>query len=412
MTRETADRNDANSASWPNTRAETRDWVNALGGLSGRQRSRIKPTYEASITPTIASAGPIGLSGGATADLAEAEAAIERFDQSIGTALTGFAVIALRTEAVASSRIENLSASATSIALADHLPKTAKGKTNAEAISANVATLRDAMERHSPITPDEIIDIQRILLKDHAPTLTGRFRQEQVWIGGTDYSPHGADYIAPHHDRVPDAIADWTDFVNRIDLGRLAHIAVAHAHFENIHPFPDGNGRTGRVIVQRMLRRSGLTIETILPISAGLLTDTDRYFEALAAYRHGDVEPIVTVFTDATFTTIRNAQTLADDLARIRQGWQDTISARSDSAVWPLLDYALQSPAINTASAAKDLAMSAHRSRAGIEQLEAEGILHTNSTSRRNRIWLVTEVIDAVEEFMERTRRPRANGGG
>ncbi len=76
----------------------------------------------------------------------------------------------------------------------------------------------------------------------------------------------------------------------------------------------------------------------------------------------------------------------AADPTAIQQSWQDTIHARSDSAVWSLLDYALQSPAINAASAAKILAMSAHRSRAGIEQLEAEGILHTISTSRRNRI--------------------------
>lgn len=391
---------------WPATNTETRDWASNIGGLSGRQRSRIKPTYEAAVLPPIADVPSIDLPGDLIADLAEAEATIERFDATIGSSLSGFAVIAMRTEAVSSSRIENLSATATAIALAEHLPKTARTRSNAEAISANVETLREAMQRDGDITSDEIEEIQRILLQEHTPKLVG-LRAEQVWVGGTVYSPHDADYIAPHHDRVPAALDDWSIFANRRDLGRLAHIAVTHAHFENIHPFADGNGRTGRVIVQRQLRTSGLTRETVLPVSAGLLTDTDRYFEALTAYRDGDVSPVVAAFTDATFATAANANSLAEELTEIRNRWSDRFAVRSDSAVWPLLDYALQSPAISASVAAEALAMTPHRVRAGIEQLEEAGILHTNSTSRRNRVWLVADVIDAVERFMDRTQRPR-----
>jgi len=393
--------------SWPATTVEARDWTSILAGLSGRQRAKIRPTYEATVTPAIAAVESIEMSGGAAADLAEAEATIERFDASVGAALSGFAVIALRTEAVASSRIENLSASATSIALAEHLPQTQRGKSNAEAISANVATLRDAMERDTPIDSDEIIEIQRILLEQHAPQLTGKFRDEQVWIGGSNYSPHGADHVAPHHDRVAAAIDDWAAFAQRQDLGRLAHIAVAHAQFETIHPFSDGNGRTGRVIVQRMLRRSDLTTETILPISAGLLTDIDRYFAALNDYQHGLVEPIISVFTAATLATAANARQLADELTEIREGWKERITARSDSAVWFVLDQALKSPAISATSIATDLHMTPHRARAAIKQLDDAGILHTNSKARRNKVWLVTDVVDALEAFMDRTRRQR-----
>jgi Fic family protein len=391
---------------WPATTTEIRDWVSNIGGLSGRQRSRIKPTYEAAVLPAIADIPTIDLPGDVIADLAEAEATIERFDATVGSSLSGFAVIALRTEAVSSSRIEDLSATATSIALAEHLPKTARTRSNAEAISANVETLRAAMRRDGEITSHEIEEIQRVLLEEHTPKLVG-FRHEQVWVGGTNYSPHGADYIAPHHDGVSKALEDWSIFTNRSDLGRLAHIAISHAHFENIHPFADGNGRTGRVIVQRKMRTSGLTRETILPVSAGLLTDTDRYFEALTAYRDGDVAPIVAAFTDATFATAANANTLARELAEIRNRWSTMFTARADSAIWPLLDYALQSPAISATVAAEALSMSPHRARAAIEQLEEAGILHTNSTSRRNRVWLVTDVIDAIEEFMDRTQRPR-----
>jgi Fic family protein len=393
--------------SWPATTIETRDWTSSIARLSGRQRAKILPTYEATVTPAIADVESIEISGGVAADLAEAEATIARFDASVGATLSGFSVIALRTEAFASSRIENLSASATSIALVEHLPKTQRGNSNAEAISANVATLRDAMERDTPIDAVEIIEIQRILLEQHAPQLTGMFRDEQVWIGGSNYSPHGAEHVAPHHARVPAAIDDWAAFAQREDLGRLAHIAVAHAQFETIHPFGDGNGRTGRVIVQRMLRRSGLTTEMILPISAGLLTDIDRYFAALNDYQHGLVEPIISAFTTATLATAANAHQLADELTEIREGWKERVTARSDSAVWLVLDQALKSPAISSTSVAADLDMTPHRARAAIGQLEDAGILHTNSEARRNKVWLVTDILDAVEAFMDRTRRQR-----
>ncbi len=90
--------------------------------------------------------------------------------------------------------------------------------------------------------------MQRVLLKESAAQLTGRFRNEQVWVGGTGYSPHGASHIAPHHSRIPAAIDDLVQFTERQDLGGLTHIAVAHAQFETIYPSSDGNGRPGETL--------------------------------------------------------------------------------------------------------------------------------------------------------------------
>ena len=90
------------------------------------------------------------------------------------------------------------------------------------------------------------------------------------------------------HTRVPAAIDDLMTFAARDDVPLLAQIAVAHAQFETIHPFTDGNGRTGRALVQAMLRNKGLTRQVTVPVSAGLLVDTDGYIAALTAYRDGD----------------------------------------------------------------------------------------------------------------------------
>jgi Fic family protein len=367
---------------------------------------KITTSYTAAIVPEIAHAPSIDLPGRLASDLADAEAQVARFDERIGASLTNFTVIALRTEAATSSQIENLSAAASSIAVAEHVATSASPhRSNAELIAANVATLTAAMAGSGPLDAAQIVEIHRLLLEDSAAQIAGKFRAEQVWIGGDEYSPHGAHYIAPHHDRVPAAIDDLVRFANRDDLGGLAHVAVAHAQFETIHPFADGNGRTGRVIIQRMLRKAGLTRKAILPLSAGLLSDTARYFNALDAYRSGDVEPIVATFIDATFSSLDNASRLAKDLGEARALWDEVVVARSDSTVWPLLDYCIGRPAITAATVATDLGVSAVAAQNAIDRLVELAILRQSSLARRNRVWLVPDVLDAVDQFMERATR-------
>jgi len=92
------------------------------------------------------------------------------------------------------------------------------------------------------------------------------------------------------------------------------------------------------VIIQRMLRKAGLTRRAILPLSAGLLANTDRYFESLNTYRAGEIEPLVSTFVDAAFSSLDNASRLARDLSAVRDSWNETVSARADSTVWPLID--------------------------------------------------------------------------
>ncbi len=392
---------------WPACSTEARPWQPGdLEMVPRSRRAKITGSYLAAVTPRIADEPSIDLPGPLAAGVAEAEAAIARFDERIGARLASFTVIALRTEAASSSQIENLSAASSSIAIAEHATRTAgPHRPNAELIAANVATLTAAMEGEGLLEVAEIIEIQHVLLKDSAPRLTGNFRDEQVWVGGDGYSPHGATHVAPHHERVPAAVDDLVRFANRHDLGGLAHIAVAHAQFETIHPFSDGNGRTGRVLIQRMLRNAGLTRRVILPLSAGLLNDPARYFESLNRYMSGDIEPIVSTFVDATFSSLENASRLAEDLVAVRDSWTDTISARTDSTVWPLLDYCIGRPAVTSSAAAAGLGVSDVAAQNAIDRLVESGILRQNSPAKRNRIWLVSGVLDAVDQFMERARR-------
>ena len=115
-----------------------------------------------------------------------------------------------------------------------------------------------------------------------------------MWIGSSCYGPHTATFVPPHHKRVPAAIEHLVESIRRDDLAVLPHAALAHAQFETIHPFPDGNGRTGRAIVHCLLRDKRLTRQVTVPVSAGLLTDTDQYFDALTARSGGSAERLDT----------------------------------------------------------------------------------------------------------------------
>ncbi len=280
---------------------ETVEWHSADAAYGPRVgRSARTGPYEAAVAPQVAAA-PVRLSPQTVALVTEASAEIARFDGETHAATTSFAALLLRTEAASSSQIENLTSSPKAIALAE-LGRT--GRANADEIVANVAAMTQALAVTDHLDADAILAMHRALMTGHLPAAAGRWRSEQVWIGGSSRSPHRAAYIAPVHEQIPAAIDDLVGFMGRDDVPVLAQAALTHAQFESIHPFPDGNGRTGRALLHAQLRHGRLTREAIVPVSAGLLTDTDRYFQALTVYRDGDIDAIVAEVAQAVFPAL------------------------------------------------------------------------------------------------------------
>ncbi len=151
------------------------------------------------------------------------------------------------------------------------------------------------------------------------------------------------------------AIADLVAFMHRDDLPVLVQAAVSHAQFETIHPFPDGNGRTGRALLHALLRNKSLTRNVTVPVSAGLLVDTDGYIAALEDYRRGDPAPIVDRMAAASFAAVANGRALVTELRQIHDGWHHRVRARRDSAVWRLTDLLVRHPVVDSAFVAERL---------------------------------------------------------
>jgi Fic family protein len=306
---------------WPQFSTESVEWRPADGGLyiPRSARRRFSGPYQASVPPKIADA-KLRIDAELATLLAEAESEIARFDGESKGELLGFAALLLRTEAASSSQIEQLTSSARSIALAE-LGIT--GKQNADLIAANVSAMTTAIDQVERVGADSILLIHKTLMEKSLPSAAGHWREQQVWVGGSSYGPHGADHIPPAASRVPEAIEDLVAFANRDDLPLLAQLAITHAQFESIHPFVDGNGRTGRALLHVQLRLGELTRNTLVPISAGLLSNTTGYFDALRSYQAGDPYPIIKQISEAVFPALRNARMLLADIREIREKWAE-----------------------------------------------------------------------------------------
>lgn len=361
--------------------------------------------YASAVTPEIADWRPV-LSGEAAADLDDASHALRIFDgravYALGAndpAIGPMSAILLRTESASSSQIENLTASARQLALAEI---DESEKRNALTVVGNVRAMEAAVALSDRIDVRSILEMHRELLRHQAgmEEHAGQLRNELVWIGRGEAGPIGAEFVAPQPERLQGALADLVAFSRRNDVPPLMQIAVAHAQFETIHPFVDGNGRTGRALAQAMVRNKGLVSHATVPISAGLLRDTEGYFDALAAFREGDAGPIVHSFAQASRFAAVSGWKLVDALAEeLRESQEKLAGLRRNALAWSVLPRLVGQPIINARYLKRELGMSDAAAQRAADALVERGVLVERTGLRRNRIWQHPGMLAALDEY-------------
>lgn len=406
-------RTDGLALAWDNVIWQPTTPVTAMGR---RQLSLVGTPYRAAV-PAAIEPLRFDIDPDVLARTEDARAAITRFDAELSALFNGefapLSAVLLRTESASSSQIENITVGARALSLAD--VGLAKFGSNARLVQANVEAMNRALKLTGPLTADHILAVHEALMRGQDRADPGQFRHQQVWIGGTDYSPHRADFTPPQDGKIEESIKDLCAFSNRSDLPLLAQAAIAHAQFETIHPFNDGNGRTGRALVHVMLRNGGATTRTTVPVSAGLLSDTDAYYDALTAYRDGDPNPIIEEFSRATFAAVRNGRQLASDLSALHDGWTNSLRARKDAVVWRVLPFLLRQPSVTSRLIQETMKVTQPAADNALRQLQRNGVLSRPKTvhgegQKRNVVWQATEVLEALDRFGERARRgPRGS---
>ena len=224
-------------------------------------------------------AGPLDAS--TQRDAARAEGALlagaARHDPRLDVA----ARLLLRAEGVASSRIEAINAPAEAVAVADLDPFIAGP---AAWVADNLRAVDAALRHEGPLTFEDLWAWHRTLTAsaDLEAIHKGAWRDRLGWVGGP--SPHRAAHVAAPHDRIPALMRDLVEYANDAGDDPVVAAALVHAQFETIHPFADGNGRLGRILIGWMLhRRLGLAVPP--PVSVAFLRDVGGYLSGLTLFR-------------------------------------------------------------------------------------------------------------------------------
>lgn len=144
---------------------------------------------------------------------------------------------------------------------------------------------------------------------------------------------------------------------------------------------------------------------------AGLLSEVEAYYEALTAFRKGDLDPIAAAFSRAAFAAIGNGEVLIRDLVQIRDDWAGRVTARSHASVWRALPLVMSQPAVTVNHVADRLGISKPTAQTAIDQMVAAEVLSPANNFRRNRVWVAGEIVEVLDEFAERAGRRRFAAG-
>jgi Fic family protein len=191
--------------------------------------------------------------------------------------------------------------------------------------------------------------------------------------------------------------------MRRDDLPVLAQAAVAHAQFETIHPFGDGNGRTGRALVQALLRGKGLTRATTAPVSAGLLVQVEAYVEALQAFRAGSARLIIERFADAARFASTSGAELVDALAREVDAARAKLAGlRPQATAWKVLPLLVSQPVLTTRFLTERLGLTTTAAIRALDQLADAGVISEHTGRRRSRVWQHAGLLRVFDAYAAR----------
>ena len=257
------------------------------------------------------------------------------------------------------------------------------------------------------ITLDDLLGIHRTLMeRSSVPHIGGVVRNVQNWIGGGSYNPCSAAFVSPPPESLEALLRDLLTYVNGDEHPALVQAAVAHAQFETIHPFADGNGRTGRALIHVVLRRRGLAPRFVPPISLVLATWASDYIAGLSTFRQvgatgsparsAGAGTWLRTFATAAHRSCDDAEAYAKRIETLDARWREQFGrVRANSAVELLIDLLPGVPVITVESAARLIGRSEMRTGDAVNRLEAAGILRQRNVGRqRYRVFEAADVVD------------------
>lgn len=345
-----------------------------------------------------------------TSLISRAESAQHQLNDLRSGALAQFEKLLLRSESIASSRVEGLQIKTADLARAEiKIENQIKVGTTSREVIANMQSMQVALAQASTANNFELKDLLAIhsslMLGSPTPEIAGEIRSVQNWIGKSSYGPLDVDYIPPPPEELSALLNDLVAFINKDNLSPVVQAAIAHAQFELIHPFMDGNGRTGRALIHVIKRRRSMTSAYVAPISIQFLRDRKGYIQGLNDFKNGDVDLWIEYFALAQLRSAKLAQRYLLEIESIQYSWnqlvQDKYSPPTHASIWKIIKVLPEMPVVTVNSLAERLGFSIAVINRSVQQLEQLGILTESSNSKRNRFWQSIEILNIIDEFSD-----------
>jgi len=403
-----------------------RHWQSEVSvGLPRKDRQSCE--YEAYVPDPLVGRA-IVLEGAVAADVADAEAAITRLNLEAGALADteALARLLLRAESVASSKIEGLEIGPRRLLEAEAARALGQKSSDVTAseVLGNIEAMVYAVESvrsDEELTLEQLLEIHRRLLAgSRLEESGGKVRSAQNWIGGSSYNPCSAAFVPPPPELVHDLLLDLCRFCNDDALPAIVQAALAHAQFETIHPFIDGNGRTGRALIHLILRRRGLAPRVLPPVSLVLATWATDYVAALDGTRyrgrsasmaaHEGLNRWIGLFATACRRAVDDAGEFDERVRGLEAAWRERLGVvRADSATDLLLRALPGAPVLTVHSAADLISRSLRATNEAIARLSTAEVLTQVTVGRRNRAFEARELIEAFADLERQLASPRGD---
>ena len=227
----------------------------------------------------------------------------------------------------------------------------------------------------------------------------GAFRRSQNWIGPAGCTLADASFVPPPADRLMECLGAWETFLHDDSLPPLAHAALAHSQFEAIHPFLDGNGRVGRLLITLLLIAKGVLPAPLLYLSAYFeVTRQEYYARLLAVTEKGQWEEWLHYFFRGVTGQAEDALGRIQRIDALVVRWREQLAGASSKLPWLALDRFTENPFWTVNGLAARLGVAFTTAQRAIDQLESAGVVVLATEAKRNRVYCARAILDILDE--------------
>lgn len=306
-------------------------------------------------------------------------------------------------EAVLSSKIEGTQATLGEILAANAGAHVKQNPDDLQEVQNYINALDYGLDRLTefPLSLRLIKEIHQHLMQgvrgSHATP--GEFRRTQNWIGSPGCTLNMAKFVPPPPDNLIGCLGELENFLHDRSLPPLIHIALCHYQFEAIHPFLDGNGRVGRLLIMLLLVEQGMLPSPLLYLSAFFEATRDEYYKQLYnVSSQGSWNEWLIYFLNGVAVQSEDVLSRAERINELLNKWKIAVVGRGSQISLDIVQNLAVNPYVTINKVAKDLGIAYSTAQRGVQKLEAAGIIKRMNDNKRDKVYCATEILQILEE--------------